>query len=582
MSETRNSGPGVFVGGDSGVVPPPPAGVTSFNGRTGAVVSAVGDYLAALRYGAALEAASFAAVEGVVHVIDSDNCDPPITMTLPAVPTANAVLGFVFSTPTGPVPTTAGINLDPQANNIAGFNAVVPFFARFPNGPLFFQWSVAANGWQPVSWTDFALSSGSSDKPQIMVRRGVTPFGRALFPLTLNTDDSIPGRSGGGDIQELVADDSVGQGAFLGNFTAPYLFAGGLTFHDRETYAQGLRTLLPWMPVQGGGFTAIPNRAYPIAPAAGTVVPVLLPLSTDLLGGEMVGLVNRNLVDGFTVNGNGASILLQNRGPAAQITVRVPCGVAWLQFNIADGAWYEIYVSDDPTGGPFEFFGAAIAAAGGTVDLPGPASGFIRLHNFISIVPDVAATPMSAVSAAIQQPPGTTTAPLSAGAASGAGGTSATLFNYTAIGFGESIRITNGPASGAGRVNATYRDIPADNITLIRQVLGVGGVTLIPAPPAGFFRRFLKAPIQNGQQTTLYARQQWFNGDTVPHTVSGFLGGNLMSRNIATAANGASVFVAPTPELCVTAASGALTAATAVAVVTTAPVFSGAYETLAL
>jgi hypothetical protein len=216
--------------------------------------------------------------------------------------------------------------------------------------------------------------------------------------------------------------------------------------------------------------------------------------------------------------------------------------------------------------------------AGGTVDVPGPAPGFVRLFDQLFLFTQGGASMAAIVINLIDA--FATSWQMQGGTPS----TQSVLYQCsTPIGAGEVIRL--GPNGGAdARVVATYQDKPAAGVTLIRTALGVvatppASVIVIPAPAAGRFRRLYKrTPINN---TFLAVGAQVINRDTVSASVRWSLGATLFAR--AAVANGTQgVPTGPVSQLSVTAASGDLSAVLGAAPTTTAPIFLSAYEDLPL
>jgi hypothetical protein len=578
VSEVRSTQAGVALGGGAGGGGG--GGVTSFNGRTGAVVSASGDYLAALQFSAAAEAASFAAIEGTVHVISAVAADPPIVMTLPAAPTDKAVVGFVFDSSNPFPPATAGLDVDPNGKTIAGNPSVFQFYARFPNGAILLMWSALQDTWVIENWTDFILSQGPTDNPAIMVRRSVAQA-RRLFPLELTQDNVLVGREAGGDVKQFASND-VGQGGFFGNFSAPYIAASGFGFKDRATFAQGLRTLCHMRsggPI-GGDTTIVPGETLAVAPPAATRVVITLPQSADLLGGEQVEIVNVDPASSgaFVVAlglGN-AGVVVAGKGLVASgyYAPNRLCPVVSLQYDATTALWWErspaLDVDNDVPG----FLSFALPG-GGTVDVPGPAAGFVRFFDLIQVVSNVLAAPLVSVTGFL----------VDAGAVAWPTGTPSPVLGFAGatspLGAGEVFRIVNGGGT-AGRIGAVFYDVPAANYTLIRMALAAAPAVVIPAAPAGFFSRWAQreAPaFSSATGLALAPRATIYNDDTVGHSAEIFVGGLILNRtNNITATN--TLFSWPPYRVPIIADD--LSMGLAVAPVTRAPRLLGAYETLPL
>ncbi len=581
MSETRNIAPGVFVGGDAGAAPPP-GGVTSFNGRVGAVVSESGDYLAAVRFSVAAEIADFAAIEGVLHVVDSASTDPPITMLLPAAPTDKAVVGFVFNQPVGPFGPTAGLTLDPNGNSIGGNPGTFFFHTRFPNGALLLVWSALSSTWEITNWTDFILSQGATDDPQVMVRRS-DAFGRLLFPLTM-TPNSIVMRP---DALDVVA-QQLNAPSILANFAAKaYTSQDGLGGYSREAFAEQYNTLLPWfggVPI-AGDTTLIVNRAYVVAPPADTVVTLTLPAVADLVGGEQIAVTRQSGTNGaFRLDALAAAIVVPGYGTfsAPPNTLFACNGINSsfvLQYDAQTGAWI-LFGGDAGNlyGRNLEPFRADLAAGvGQVVDIPGPAVGFIRLFlDGVQLTSAVVAAPLVGVTMDVID-----AALVAYRVTSQLTGTFTQNGSPHGIGNGEIVRVTNNGAT-AGHVSTWYVDVPVNNLALVRMlVTNAAGQVAIAAPAAGLYRRWLQSPQMTSTTRSEQARVAVFNRDTITHQMEVLLTGTLFARTQII--NGNNVGSWPqTGDIAVTAASGDLEVRTTLAITTNPFVLVGIVETLGI
>lgn len=212
---------------------------------------------------------------------------------------------------------------------------------------------------------------------------------------------------------------------------------------------------------------------------------------------------------------------------------------------------------------------------GETVDIPGPAAGFVRVfRDNISITPESGVTPTMPfflVDAALNtyQPTGW---------ASGAGSTS-TVNAVSPIGVGEVWRVGPSPAAASPMIiTAPWQDLPAASFTLFRLNLSDVAQDVIAAPAAGLLRRFYR---RDTNMFTIDQRgMQIINRDTVSTSLLWTLGGNLIARNAAVAANAMAFPVQPIPAVEVTASTGALQLAAGAAPTTRPLNFVGAYQTL--
>jgi hypothetical protein len=222
--------------------------------------------------------------------------------------------------------------------------------------------------------------------------------------------------------------------------------------------------------------------------------------------------------------------------------------------------------------GQLEFLSLALPA-GATVDVPGPAAGFVRFFDFIQATSNTLAAPLTACTGAV----------VDASAVVWATGTLTPVIGFTGaqtpIGEGEVFRVVNGGVT-AGRLSAVFQDVPADRYTLVRAALGPVPVEVIPAAPPGFYSRWAQrenAGIGSASGLSRWARVILFNDDTIGHSVEYFIGGVLLCRSANITATNTLMALPPfrTPVT-----TDAWTAGIVAAVVTRAPKIIGAYETL--
>lgn len=213
-----------------------------------------------------------------------------------------------------------------------------------------------------------------------------------------------------------------------------------------------------------------------------------------------------------------------------------------------------------------------MTALGGTAVIPGPAAGFVR----VLLIPFTSAA--DAVTALA------TTCVLNPGAFPlGTNATQNTLLNTVGtlvLGVGETLNLANNSA-GAVQLSYSYYDVPDTGITLVRIRFSNTPVTIVPAPPAGFWRRIL---LVSGNQGTLQRGVQCaavpYNCDSVSQRWGMFLGGTLLAYNSATISmSGNPSLVPEVGAATVTPATGALAIATLVAITTAQLTYVGAYET---
>ena len=150
-----------------------------------------------------------------------------------------------------------------------------------------------------------------------------------------------------------------------------------------------------------------------------------------------------------------------------------------------------------------------------------------------------------------------------------------------ALAFEEQLRFVNGAATDV-TLYATYKDILAGNVSLVRTVLGLDTVPVIPTPPTGFVRRWLQFG-ESSLQSALRgfgSRVALFNADTVTHNVETLQDGFIVVRANQNA--GLPMHPAAIPQLIALPTMGSIEMRVAEAVVTMAPTLIGAYETLPL
>lgn len=222
---------------------------------------------------------------------------------------------------------------------------------------------------------------------------------------------------------------------------------------------------------------------------------------------------------------------------------------------------------------PRSLYNAALGNAA-TVDMPGPAAGRVRLYDDISVVSDALGSAMTSATFDLITEAGTayrfgrvTTI------------TATQSGHYIAVGYGEVVRVVNGGAN-TGRIVATYVDVPVDTITLVRTTVTDTPVVVIPAPAAGYFRRWSLADRVTNSVLFLHTtRTKGYNRDSVTHSLECYLDSVLVSRSAARATL-TTLDVSSPCQIAVTADTGDMTLRTVAAITTTAPVFIGSYETL--
>lgn len=212
------------------------------------------------------------------------------------------------------------------------------------------------------------------------------------------------------------------------------------------------------------------------------------------------------------------------------------------------------------------------AGPGGIVDLPGPDVGFLRLFDTVQAISDTIAAPLANARGGIRSGgidyrlTGNISGTNSNGASQG----------YV-IGNGETIRFYNDGAN-PGRIQGTYIDIPAGNLTLVRMLLDNTAQVVIPQPPSGYYSRWLQFYQAIFTARNIASRVQIFNADSVSQTFRFLLNNVLIGRtNITSLTTGT---FPPLPNVAVTNNSGDMAVQMDNNFTTTAPHIIGAYETL--
>lgn len=202
-----------------------------------------------------------------------------------------------------------------------------------------------------------------------------------------------------------------------------------------------------------------------------------------------------------------------------------------------------------------------------TVPLPGPAPGFVRFYDLVSLAADVVAAPLASVVGVLQPFNWPFTVVL--------GGAAALGFRVPVLGAGESFDVVNGGAN-PGRIGGTYCDLPLGpfDIGLTRLELTNVAQDIVPAPSAGR-RSLLLSLMALSTAIATEIRAQWYNADTIGHSLETLQNGTLLSRSATTGVNNLAAFqgVPATPAL----PGAPLQARLSAAVVLTSPRFVGAW-----
>lgn len=224
-----------------------------------------------------------------------------------------------------------------------------------------------------------------------------------------------------------------------------------------------------------------------------------------------------------------------------------------------------------------------LVPAAGSVTIPSPAAGFIRIISSLTLT-SLGATPNYNITL---QPSGLFIASraLTGGAATAANILVPSGGGLIAFGAAETIQVANG-----GTANATlfyvYQDVADTNLTLVRaQYANVGNpaVVVIPAAPAGFVRRLVWAQRQLASAMSINPVAYLQNDDTAAVVSDWTLGASPVFERNASVAAGANTFMTNNgPAVQVTTQALSVQAQAAATDATRRPVIFGLYETVPL
>lgn len=218
--------------------------------------------------------------------------------------------------------------------------------------------------------------------------------------------------------------------------------------------------------------------------------------------------------------------------------------------------------------------GVLPSGAGQTVDLPGPAAGFVRVY----VGTHVTADPVAALTGVtIHLRSGGVDYLHNAATNIASGAATNTQFGQFLF-FGETLRFTNG-GNNTANVLGTYYDTPASGITAIRRQYSAVGVEMIPAAPAGCVSRFYQPNVVTSASSTFAGGPRIWNADAVAHTFELLQGGARIQHVASVSAAATSGHGGP---LHFPVTSVPLIGRVGEAVNTTAPWLLAAYETFAL
>lgn len=215
--------------------------------------------------------------------------------------------------------------------------------------------------------------------------------------------------------------------------------------------------------------------------------------------------------------------------------------------------------------------GATTLDPGAFVDLPGPAAGLVRLYEPLIINTQGLVAGAAPVTARLN--PGnwllnSSNPPVSGGL----------LYRIPALFAGESYRVTNTAAVAVG-LSFGWVDVPATGLTAVRLAVTAALQTAIPAPAAGFARRWAQWASTAGGTRVITPLYQAINADSVTHNLEMLQGVAVVFRANQIAGSGFQSNI--NAGVHVTADVGALQARCAEAMGTGFANLIGAYETIA-
>lgn len=220
--------------------------------------------------------------------------------------------------------------------------------------------------------------------------------------------------------------------------------------------------------------------------------------------------------------------------------------------------------------GPRTYASVPLAGAGGFVDVPGPAAGFVRFFDSITPISNTVAGTLTLLTGRLD--PGA----LPFGSAAAAT-QAVNIAVGVVLGAGQSYRVTNGGAN-AGRVCYSYFDVPAGTITIVRLALAAAPAVAIPAPATGANRIIRTGQASNGS-TTIRSNAIIFNADTATVNTEWFLNGTLFTRAPSNTTLALGTPASGIPDAI--AGAGDVSVGLAAAPATTSPTLLLAYESLA-
>lgn len=216
-----------------------------------------------------------------------------------------------------------------------------------------------------------------------------------------------------------------------------------------------------------------------------------------------------------------------------------------------------------------------IAATSGTLSIPGPAAGFLRIFFEVQFT-SKGSTP--AITATLN-PSGLLLArAVSMGAVTNGSQPLILSAAPLVLGEGETLDLEN---TGGADCNIfySYHDVPKGNVTLVRVQFDDTPVEIIPASPAGFFRRWLVGTTQSGSSISARTAAIAFNDDSATAIVEYFIGGDIVSRVNSASAGAANALNLTGADWAIR--SDAVTVGAHAAITTRKLNFIGAYETVA-
>lgn len=211
-------------------------------------------------------------------------------------------------------------------------------------------------------------------------------------------------------------------------------------------------------------------------------------------------------------------------------------------------------------------------AAAGTADIPGPATGYIRLFDFIAVCPTTNGQSVTNITATLV----VTNKVVFTNTNVGTGASVQTGGHFLEA--GETLRFANGGANEAS-ISTSYIDVPDTNLVVVRLVATAAFQSLVPAPANTSVRHRILEHTYYASNITKNVKPclVGYNTDAVAHLMEWGLNSAVIGRSSSAAAAGA---ISPgfTPiTFDITSDTGAFQVRTGEAVNTTGPLISVIY-----